>query len=201
MKAPRETSERLTYGIVALINACVICTFALVLWPAPDPIPMTVAAFPSPIHVAKLEAAEAEPITGVPKRIIVPSVGIQTSVQPGAYDVDANTWTIDSTSAFHADITVPVNNTNGTTLIYGHAEWGIFGKLPDTKEGAEAYVDTADGYRFTYVFESNRQVDPADTSALTSSGPPKLLLQTCSGAFDVYRTLVTFNLISVVYYG
>ena len=57
---------------------------------------------------------------------------------------------------------------------------------------------TEEGYRFEYSFESNRQVEPGDVSSLAATGPPKLILQTCSGVFDAYRTLVVFSFNKVV---
>ena len=134
------------------------------------------------------------PIVGNANRIVVPSIGIDIEVVPGVYDVTASSWQVDDTAAFHASTTVPVNDSNGTTLIYGHARWGIFGTLPDVKTGAEASVYTSEGKHFVYTFESVEQVTPDDTSMLTTKGSPKLILQTCSGFFDQYRTLAVFQL-------
>lgn len=197
MKHRRPSGEKLTYAYVTILNIGVAVLFCVLLTPKPDmPIVADVVIVPS-AKVAT-EVKQQEPITGVPERIVVPSVGIDQAVHPGIYDSTSMTWTVDSTAAFHATTTVPVNNTNGATLIYGHAEWGIFGRLPEVGPGAEAYVYTPEGYQFMYVYESSRQVDPTDVSALTSLGSPKLLLQTCSGPFNVYRTLVTFSLKGVV---
>lgn len=199
MNKRRKASDRLTYGYLAILNLCVAGMFVVVLTPAPaipQPIESNVAIRRAP---AQPKAVVREPIIGTANRVVVPSVGIDTSVRPGAYNTDTHTWSIDHSSAFHADITVPVNNANGTTLIYGHAGWNIFTALPRVSEGAEAYVYTDEGNRFVYTFESNRQVDPSDVSVITAEGPPKLVLQTCSGAFDAYRTLVTFRFREVVH--
>ncbi len=134
------------------------------------------------------------PIIGKANRIVVPSVSIDIGVQPGAYDVASSSWHVDDSSAFHAGTTVPVNDSNGTTLIYGHAKWGIFGALPDVQTGAEASVYTIEGTRFVYSLELVKQVEPSDVSMLTAEGSPKLILQTCSGLFDQHRTLAVFAL-------
>lgn len=194
---PRPSTNRLTYSYLALLNACVAVMFFIALTPTPAE-PLVVATVVSSRVSFNATSEKQRPITGTPIRVTVPSVGIDMPVKLGVYNTDSKTWTIDHSAAFHADVTVPVNNTNGTTLIYGHAGWGIFGALPEVKAGAEAVVYTLEGNRFNYTFESNRQVDPSDTSALVSTGPPRLLLQTCSGAFDAYRTLVSFRLVSVV---
>lgn len=135
-----------------------------------------------------------EPVVGVAQRIEVPSIAIDIDVKQGGYDPITQTWIVDDTAAFIADTTVPVNDTNGTTLIYGHAKWGLFGALPDLRPGAEATVYAADGSRFIYIFESVSQVTPDDLSMLTTEGEPKLVLQTCSGLFDQHRTLALFSL-------
>lgn len=191
----RTHSRQPTYSAFALLNMCVAVMFAVILTPSPPP-PEIVVATPTP--APKKVVAPAKPVVGMAKKVVVPSVGIKQEVREGSYDVDSQSWSIDAKSAFYATTTVPVNNTNGTTLIYGHAGWGIFEKLPEVKKGAEASVYTKEGYRFVYAFESNKQVDPHDVSALTEKGPPKLVLQTCSGLLDAYRTLVTFRLKEVV---
>jgi len=198
MNARRATNDRLTYVYLALLNICVIGMFLVVLTPTPS-IAHPVSASVGVGHSAlRAKASRIQPTIGTPIHVMVPSVGIDTPVRTGSYDIDSSSWTIDHHSAFYADITVPANNINGTTLIYGHAGWGIFNTLPNVTDGAVAYVDTAEGYRFMYVFESKHRVDPSDVSVLNSTGPPQLVLQTCSGAFDAYRTLVTFRFNGVV---
>lgn len=183
------------YIPLAILNIGVGLMFAVILVPSPEPPEISVVAAPS--HHEKLQPI-VKPITGTAQRVVVPSVAIDVAVREGSYDSDSESWSIDTQSAFHASTTVPVNNTNGTAFIYGHAGWQIFETLPSVQKGAEATVYTAEGYRFVYEFESNRQVDPTDVSLLTEAGPPKLMLQTCSGAFDTYRTLVTFRLKGVM---
>lgn len=186
----KAAGERLTYGSIALLNACVALMFTVILWPQPA-MPIVAMDSPLPPHHAAVVRA---PIKGMPTRVQVPSAGIDTGVRPGDYDAQSNTWTIDTSSAFYATASVPVNNTNGTTLIYGHAGWRIFENLPLVSGGAQALVYTDDGNVFMYNFESSRQVSPTDVSFITTDGPPQLVLQTCSGAFDSYRTLVMFRL-------
>lgn len=198
MKKRRTGNDRLTYIYLTVLNSCVVGMFLVILTPAPIP-PQLFEADGVIAHAPlQTKPIQRTPVVGTAIRVVVPSVNIDTAVRPGAYNVDTQTWAIDHHSAFHADITVPVNNTNGTTLIYGHAGWGIFGALPGVSQDSEAYVYTAEGYRFIYLFESNRRVDPSDTSVLVATGPPQLVLQTCSGAFDAYRTLVTFRFKGVV---
>lgn len=200
MARRKKPNEKLTYVSIGVLNLCVALMFITVLWPHP-PTQTLAVTYPVVISRALKEPPKAESIIGTPTRVEVPAVGIDSTVRAGDYDTQSKTWSIDTTSAFYATATVPVNNTNGTTLIYGHAGWGIFETLPAAQAEAEARISTSEGYTFIYTFESNRQVEPTDTSFMTSSGPPQLVLQTCSGAFDTYRTLVTFRLKGIVSYG
>ncbi|MGH7218691.1 MAG: sortase [Candidatus Microsaccharimonas sp.] len=203
-KIRTKKTEYSTYAYLALLNTSVVVMVAVLLGAMSKPQQVQALAvepigFSSTVTAPDVAVAiPVQPVTGTARRVSVPSIGIDNSVQSGSYDVDTHSWVISSSSAFHADTTVPVNNTNGSTLIYGHAEWPLFGKLPEVREGAEAYVYTEEGLRFSYVFESKQQIDPNDVSALTATGPPKLLLLTCSGAFDAYRTLVVFQLTGVM---
>lgn len=195
MKKRRARTNRSVYMVIGGLNIGVLVMFGMVLFPKPTaPIvePVVASVLPKP---APLKTREAK--VGTPNRVIVPAVGIDKEVQRGSYTPENQAWTIDDYATFHADRTVPANDSNGTTLIYGHATWAVFGRLPEIGEGARAEVHTREGLIFKYKFESSKQVEPSDTSVLTAKGAPKLVLQTCSGAFDTYCTLVTFKLVGV----
>lgn len=132
-------------------------------------------------------------IAGTPTHILVPSLKIDLAVGVGSFDAASNSWTIDASRAFYADISLPANNSNGRTLIYGHAQWQVFGNLPDITPQAEAIVDTDNGYEFRYSYQSKTDFSPADTTIFSASGPPTLILQTCSGNWDAYRTMYSFK--------
>lgn len=195
-KSQATKNDKGVYVSLGLLNMSVIVTLASILTFATMPV-STVVLADSPGIVAKTPKQQ-KAIVGTPVRVTVPSVGIDINVRPGVYDAQYGTWNVDDSSAFHATMTVPANNANGTTLIYGHAIWGVFGTLPSTAAGAEAFVYTREGYTFQYAFQSSKQVVPTDVSDLTTTGEPRLLMQTCSGPFDAYRTLVAFELKGVV---
>jgi len=193
MKNRSAFNNRLTYGAFAIINLCVLGMFIVILSPIPVPAPTAPLVAIAPKQL--LSGPEVEKINlGIPIRIVVPSVGIDLPVKFGSYNSVDQTWTLDTESAFYADRSVPSNDSNGSTLIYGHARSGLFGQLPAIANGATAQVFTDSGKVFSYIFVSSRQVQPDDTSIFVNSGPPSLALQTCSGPFDIYRTLVSFNL-------
>ncbi len=194
MKKRRAHTNRFVYGAILGMNLAVATMFTAVLFPR-EKTEYAYAATHIPAKPPILKTREA--VVGTPNRVVVSNVAIDIPVTPGLYESESQTWTIGYGTAYHADRSVPSNDSNGNTLIYGHADWAVFGKVVDLKEGSTATVYTNEGTVFTYTFESNVQVEPNDTSVLNSSGPPKLVLQTCSGPFDIYRTLVTFKLTGV----
>ncbi|MES2630659.1 MAG: sortase [Patescibacteria group bacterium] len=195
MKKQRLKNDRMVYSAIALMNLFVVGMFITILYPEPAPIVREPVA--TVVRKKMPEPALAKIQLGLPTRIVVSSVGIDLPVQMGSYDPSTQTWTVDTQSAFYADRTVPVNDSNGSTLIYGHAQYGLFSRVPEIREGATAEVYTDTGKVFSYTFQSSREVTPDDTSIFVNTGPPMLILQTCSGPYDVYRTLVSFYLSGV----
>lgn len=178
------------YAQAVVLNAVVALMFYVVTTPPP-----VLRASEVPVPVIHRPVAA---ITGTPNRIVIESIGIDLPVSVGTYDPTTDTWTLGDDQAFYADNSVPVNNNNGTTLIYGHARSTVFGPLPNLQAGTEAVVYTDNGRAFHYRYQSMKELDPTDTSVFTSSGPPQLTLQTCAGAWDMYRAMYTFQFINEV---
>ena len=195
MNTKGGTNNRQTYVAIGAINLFVMGMFVAILWPQPIP-----ESVDTTVTVARerLDGAALTNINlGIPNRVVVDSVGIDLPVRTGSYDTADQTWTLDTQSAFYADRSVPANDSNGSTLIYGHARYGLFAKVPEITEGSTARVYTDSGKVFSYTFVSSREVKPDDTGIFATTGSPTLALQTCSGPFDTYRTLVSFNLSGV----
>lgn len=195
MNTKGATNNRHTHVVIGTTNLFVLVMFVAILWPQPIPekIEPIVAVTREQLSGTTLENINL----GIPNRVVVDSVGIDLPVRTGSYDAAEQTWTLDTQSAFYADRSVPANDSNGSTLIYGHARYGLFSKVPDIVEGATARVYTDSGKVFSYTFSSSREVKPDDTGIFATIGSPTLALQTCSGPFDIYRTLVSFNLSGV----
>lgn len=177
---------------VILLDIAVVGMFFAINLPVEQPVRHNI--FTGKAQVSK---RDSNLMSGLPNRLVISDLGINLSVAMGSYDKSRDSWPIDTTGAFYADTSVPVNNSNGMTLIYGHAQWPIFAGLVDIKPKAKARVTTDTGYEFKYSFQSVRQVLPSATDAIVDSGKPVLVLQTCSGAFDTYRSLYFFKLESV----
>lgn len=195
---PRQSPLQTTRFVTSLTGmyALSMLMFTLITRPAPPTIHL--AANEYAIHAEpKLAVRPRAAIQGQPVHLSVPSVGIELPVKTGSYSVDTASWTIDHSAAFHADISLPVNENNGTTLLYAHAQSGLFDKLPRLAPGATAIIESDSGHTFTYTYTSMTQTVPTDTSVFQSSGPPLLVLQTCAGEWSQYRDLYAFRLAGV----
>jgi len=179
------------YLFVALVNLLAVSVLYVITLPAPIIPAQAVYIRHSPDAQRPAEPA----ISGTPTHLSIPGIDLSLTIKPGKYDPQNLAWTINDSNAFYATNSVPANDTNGVTLIYGHDRWGLFGDLPDLRPGTKATVDTDSGHRFTYSYASNRSVLPTDTSVFTADGSPRLVLQTCTGAWDSYRALYTFKFI------
>lgn len=135
-------------------------------------------------------------IQGIPVYIEIPSLSVSLPVARGEYDSLSTSWTLDSTQAFYATVSMPTNTEGGVTLIYGHAQATVFAMLPYIQPGAEVLIKTNNNYIFHYRYVSMRDVLPSDTSVFSSMGDPVLIVQTCTNE-DVYRGLFKFSLESV----
>ena len=136
-------------------------------------------------------------ISGTPTHIAIPSHNIDLQVQPGHYDSTSNTWTLSDTQAHYATLTPLINDTAGATLIYGHATDAVFGKLAALHPTVDttARVTTTDGTIFSYTFTHSETLSPDDTSLFddVTTGPPRLVLQTCTGIWSEWRTMYYFD--------
>lgn len=131
---------------------------------------------------------------GIPVRVVIPSLAIDLPVKIGTYTPENNSWTVDNSAAYYADSSMPINNANGTTMIYGHAQSPVFASLPSIQPASQVIVTTDTGYDFIYRYSSAEEVTPNDISVFTSAGPPTLVLQTCVGVFSERRALFYFQL-------
>lgn len=136
-------------------------------------------------------------ISGKPVRIVIASAGIDLPVDEGIYHSTDGSWTLSDTHAQFAIMSSPANDHAGTTFIYGHGTDAVFGKIgtQHPPAGTIAHIYTDNGRVFTYALESIRNFEPSDTSVFDdmASGPPRLIVQTCTGIFSEWRTMFTFT--------
>lgn len=134
---------------------------------------------------------------GKPLRVAVPTIGIDLPLDDGVYDNQTQSWTLSDTHAQYAVMSKPANDRSGTTFVYGHGTNAVFGKLSATHppNGTIAQIYTDNGYIFTYSLVDIHDYTPTDTSLFDriESGPPQLVIQTCTGVFSEWRTMFTFQ--------
>ncbi len=148
--------------------------------------PTVAQATTPPTPVARVE--------GKPVHIQIPSLGINLPVVDGQYNAETQQWTLTKSKVHYAVRTPLANNTGGNTFLYGHNRKEVLRSLPHIKRGAEAIVETQNGYQFIYIFEGALETTPADDSLFGYQGPPILTVQTCSGVWNQNRQLFTFSL-------
>jgi sortase (surface protein transpeptidase) len=145
------------------------------------------------------QASKAKVIAGRPVRIVIPAEGIDLPVNKGFYDSADNSWTLSGYDAQFAMISTLSNNVGGETFIYGHNNDYVFGALrhhtptPDTM----ALIYTDNNHIFEYDFVSATSIGPNSVSILDYAGPPILMIQTCTGSLNEWRTEYKFDFVKV----
>ena len=138
-------------------------------------------------------------VSGMPERLIIPSLTLDLPVIPGYYDPTTGGWTLTKTNVQFAVSTIQPNNQSGNTFIYGHALSNLFGSLPKLQAGAAAILKTSNGHTFYYTLSDTKVVSPTDSAAVLGyAGKPIMTLQTCVGLVYQSRELLTFNFQRVV---
>lgn len=134
--------------------------------------------------------------TGIPKQLSIAEINVNLNIEKGEFSNDGS-WTLDETNAFYATGSMPLNVSQGTTLIYGHNSDAVFKRLHDLKPGATLRLTTENDLVFFYEYSFVTEVDPSDVSVFSATNSPNVTLQTCSGPWDQYRSMYTFRYKSV----
>lgn len=187
------------YNSVVVLNAAALFFIAYLFQPFDlmRPMPQRI------VYAAQLpvvpDPALPLPISGKPNRIEIIQANnglhVDLPVKDGFYDPASETWTLNQNDAFFAMLSVPVNDTRGTTMIYGHNEANVFGHLAALHQGVGTYalVYTDTGKVFRYLYRDSTDLKPDDVSVFTNDGPPTLVVQTCSGSWFELRRLYRFS--------
>lgn len=144
---------------------------------------------------ASAETTRQETTTsGKPVHLLLPSVAIDLDVASGYRKSNSEEWVVSSDKAHFANITSPINNKSGNTVIYGHDIQAVFKPTSGLKIGDELIIYTDNNLWFKYRYTGETNVAPTDTSVLTKqSAKPTVTLITCSGLFYQTRKLMTFT--------
>ena len=152
----------------------------------------------SEIVTAEPESVEPEAITGNPVRLEIPAVGIDLPIVDGEYDSESDTWTLSTTAVHFANMTSPINNQAGHSLIYGHNNRDLLAPTRDIAENDVLIIHTDNDLAFRYIYTGDELVDPTDTSLFDQeTGKPHITLLTCEGLFYEHRRLMNFEFVEV----
>lgn len=186
------------YGHTAAVYVLTLLFVSYVAQPLLPFGPARAAALTRPLPPRP--ASQVLVISGQPIRIVIPASGVDLPVDPGYYDAATDSWTLSGYRAQFAMISTPANNYSGETFIYGHNNNYVFGALRHVtpSPGAAALLYTSNGHVFAYSFVSSENLGPTATNILDYSGPPVLVIQTCTGSLNEWRTMYTFNFTKVV---
>jgi LPXTG-site transpeptidase (sortase) family protein len=145
-------------------------------------------------------ASGADLVVGRPNRIVIPSEDVDLPVDQGFYDSADASWTLNGYRAQFDMASSPANNYGGETFIYGHNNDYVFGALRHhaPAPGALALLYTVNGHVFAYRFTRSWSLTPDDVSVLNYQGSPVLLIQTCTGSLNEWRTMYLFTFDKVV---
>jgi LPXTG-site transpeptidase (sortase) family protein len=180
-------------AVYILLAYALIFSFAFYLIDKTSRSQAAVALVEPPVEAEREVVLEGERcIQGYPKRIVVPSAGVDLLIIPGSYDEASHSWNLSDDKALFANVTSLPNTKGGNTVIYGHNTWPVFKRLENLNVGDSAYLYTKEGYIFEYKLKLAKKVMPTDTQILLPRDDIRLSLLTCSGFLNEKRQLFIF---------
>jgi LPXTG-site transpeptidase (sortase) family protein len=155
---------------------------------APTPTPSAPISL-NPADQTDRGVAPAAPLPGVPVRLVLESIGVDTEVQQGGLkpnqDGDLEWETLPFVAVNYQQLG-PVGRT-GNPVIAGHVvtrfEGNVFRDLYKVELGApiEVYTDQS---RFNYQVDEIKLVSPDSIEVMAPTQDARLTLITCGGTFD-----------------
>lgn len=143
----------------------------------------------TPVSITKAIVVTA----GKPNQIVIPRLGIDLPIDDGVYDSANQTWSLSGYRAQFALPSVVANDYQGNTLIYGHNNMSVFGKLKTLQPGDSMQLFTDNGHTFNYIYQRLNDVQPDDLSVFKYDGPPTVTVQTCTGNWNEIRRMYQFK--------
>ena len=142
-----------------------------------------------PVEISGFLSSQDAANKNLPKRIIIPDLGIDLEVKrariiEGFWEVFEDSAGWGEGSGFPGEI--------GNQVIFAHARQGLFLPLRKVKAGMRAYV-LAEGIPsnwFSYEVSEIKEVSPNQVEVIDKSEDERLTLYTCSGFQDEKRLIV-----------
>lgn len=123
----------------------------------------------------------------VPVEIIIPSINIDLTIDPG--EIKDGVWQISNKNVTFLD-TSAAPGTGGNTVIYGHNKKVIFGNLPYLSIGQKIIIKTKSGKIYNYVADQKYFVGPDRVDLVSPTNSEELTVYTCWGLFDSQRAVI-----------
>jgi len=202
-----RTNLSLLWSVIILVAVGVICAGTIIffanpngpgqniIYPSlgPDDIPSAVASVSATaITTTTASTASAPPIVGIPVRLIIPAINIDTAIAPTGLGADgAMGVPVGPTSTTWFDLG-PRPGEIGSAVIAGHEGWkdgifAIFDELHELQPGDKVYVVDDQGATTTFVVRTSELYgqDASAASVFNSSdGLAHLNLITCDGTWN-----------------
>jgi sortase (surface protein transpeptidase) len=152
----------------------------------------TASAAPTVVREATPGSPATEvPAAGTPVRLTIPSIGVETDIDPVGIEVDGSMELPEATRAGWFRYGPRPGDPDGSAVVAAHVNVedtpGAFYSLTGLEPGSEVLVTDRSLVTRTFVVTERFQVDKADlpaTELFRSDGPAVLTLVTCGGAFD-----------------
>lgn len=194
------TSSRLAiyYASVLFWTSCSLFLIGYgLVWPRLDFNQVAVAESLIRVPTSTTHTPDQEIKSGHPKQILIPRLGIDLQVIEGTYFPANQTWTLSDDKVQFSTMSSPPNNHGGTTFLYGHNTPAVFKRLHELDGRDEVIIKTNEGLTFTYQLTNSYRVRPQQTQVLNSANEPTLLLLTCSGIWNEWRSVFELRLVRV----
>jgi sortase (surface protein transpeptidase) len=131
-----------------------------------------------------------------PVSLRLPRLGISLDIQPGTYDANSKTWTLDRSHAFVMQQWQQDGHTfPATPVIYGHDIPAVFMHLNGVAFDELLTITEANGKTYTLKYVGDAKVQPHDDSVLRTVIPDTVLLMTCTGTHFEERRILQFTVV------
>ncbi len=194
--------RRIVLIVVAVTSTLAALVFAAMIVMRPAAVPRVASAGtidPPSSSQARVDGphATAATVTTVPTfalppiRLSIPKIGVQATVEPVGVDPGTNNLQIPPIDRIGWYRFGPAPGDGGSAALVGHVDGdgrpGVFWKLRDLTPGDRINITAADGKdrAFRVVGRAETPKSELPPALFTRTGPPRVALITCGGAFDV----------------
>jgi LPXTG-site transpeptidase (sortase) family protein len=139
-----------------------------------------------PVNVQGFNNEDGLQSTPVPKKVVIPALGIDLEVERSAI-VDGYWKVYEDKAGWGEGSGYP--GQIGNQVIFAHARKGLFLPLQSIKVGENIYVLTDTSW-FVYEVYERKEVNPNQTEVIEPTDEEILTLYTCSGYEDSNRLIV-----------